>query len=452
MAWEDQIDLCNYLNIDMWINVPTLADDDCMKNLAALLKERLKPNLNVNVEIGNELWNTFGPSFLSGYMMHQLLTWELNYGTADQKKIFGGNFCPGCGITSDFEINGYQLNRGKQNYYDAWMRWMARRLKEHAESFATVFGWRDEGGQVGTRIRMVLAGQPAYNNRGGWNVGPGLEFLHKAYGPNAPRKYLYAVASAIYSNPNKPTIDINSSVDEIVAKEKKCIDSYFEEFDFSSTWGDQNVNPGNGIEGFLGMAKSYGLKYYAYEGGNEISTGGEGGGWTDYVNKAQYYADPRSGQNANTLLTKWFAWCGYDALFMKNGDFQETPICGYCISSTLNENTPIRSAWVNLATSVAPPLTTERGGVLGATATTILDARKYASYWSDWQTGSYGYSAKGYDIKVDASYKVKESENRQPMIIRCQKNGTYTLTLEKEGESVQAVKADQTNIPIAMFI
>ena len=442
MSWEDQIDICNYLNIDMWINVPTLADDDYMKNLAALIRQRLKSNLNVNVEIGNELWNTFGPSFISGYMMHQLLTWELNYGTADQKKIFGGNFCPGCGLTSEYEQKGFQLNRGKQDYYDAWTRWMARRLKEHAESFATVFGWRDEGGQVGTRIRMVLAGQPAFNNRGGWNIGPGIEFLHKAYGPNAPRKYLYAIASALYFAPHVFGANVNSSVDEIVNAERKHIDSYFEEF--GANWNDNNVKFGNGIEGFLGFAKSYGLKFYAYEGGSEISTAGVGGVWQDFNNTSQYFADPRSGQNTSLFLTKWFAWCGYDALFMKNGDFQEPGGCGYCISSTLNENNPIRSAWVKIATSVAPPLTTERGGVLGATPTTLLDARKYASYWSDWQTGSYGFSGKDYDVEVDANWKVTGNMNWEPMMIRCQKNGTYTLTLEKGGESLGALHPENT--------
>ena len=57
VPYEAQIQLSNELNEDLWINVPHLADDDYVRNLAQLVQQQLKPGLRVWVEYSNEVWN-----------------------------------------------------------------------------------------------------------------------------------------------------------------------------------------------------------------------------------------------------------------------------------------------------------------------------------------------------------------------------------------------------------
>ena len=57
VPYEAQIQLSNELKEDLWINIPHLADDDYVRNLAQLVQERLSPDLRVWVEYSNEVWN-----------------------------------------------------------------------------------------------------------------------------------------------------------------------------------------------------------------------------------------------------------------------------------------------------------------------------------------------------------------------------------------------------------
>ena len=51
------IELCNKLDADMWVNIPHLATDDYVNQLADLIKTNLDADLRVWVELSNELWN-----------------------------------------------------------------------------------------------------------------------------------------------------------------------------------------------------------------------------------------------------------------------------------------------------------------------------------------------------------------------------------------------------------
>ncbi|MBN1783309.1 T9SS type A sorting domain-containing protein [bacterium] len=57
VPYEVMIDLCNRTNKDMWICAPHCASDEYIRNLAGLLKNTLKPELNIYVEYSNEIWN-----------------------------------------------------------------------------------------------------------------------------------------------------------------------------------------------------------------------------------------------------------------------------------------------------------------------------------------------------------------------------------------------------------
>jgi hypothetical protein len=57
VPYESQIQLSNELREDLWINVPHLADDDYVRNLAQLVQQKLAVGLRVWVEYSNEVWN-----------------------------------------------------------------------------------------------------------------------------------------------------------------------------------------------------------------------------------------------------------------------------------------------------------------------------------------------------------------------------------------------------------
>ena len=58
VAVEYMIDLCNRLAIHPWFNIPFNASDDYVYQFASMVKERLRPDLKVYVELSNEVWNT----------------------------------------------------------------------------------------------------------------------------------------------------------------------------------------------------------------------------------------------------------------------------------------------------------------------------------------------------------------------------------------------------------
>lgn len=57
ISYEDIIRISNDTNTDPWITIPHMADDDYIRNLAILFKEKLAPSLKVYVEYTNEAWN-----------------------------------------------------------------------------------------------------------------------------------------------------------------------------------------------------------------------------------------------------------------------------------------------------------------------------------------------------------------------------------------------------------
>ncbi len=59
--YEWMIDLCNRTGRDLWIQVPHVASDDLIRELANLVATRLNPELRVWFEYSNEIWNSIEP-------------------------------------------------------------------------------------------------------------------------------------------------------------------------------------------------------------------------------------------------------------------------------------------------------------------------------------------------------------------------------------------------------
>jgi len=55
--YEAMVDLANTLGADLWVCVPHQADNDYIRQMARLFRDRVKPGLKVYVEFSNETWN-----------------------------------------------------------------------------------------------------------------------------------------------------------------------------------------------------------------------------------------------------------------------------------------------------------------------------------------------------------------------------------------------------------
>ncbi|MDZ7316525.1 MAG: T9SS type A sorting domain-containing protein [candidate division KSB1 bacterium] len=57
VPYEWMIELCNLKGADAWVCVPHLADEEYVRNMARLFRDRLRPDVKIYVEYSNEIWN-----------------------------------------------------------------------------------------------------------------------------------------------------------------------------------------------------------------------------------------------------------------------------------------------------------------------------------------------------------------------------------------------------------
>jgi hypothetical protein len=121
------VKLCNLAETDCWINVPHAASDDCVRKMAAYLRDNLNPKRGIALELSNEHWNTDGRFGQSWHFI----------GLGDKALAAGDTrFNP---------TNKYY--RGRQAY--------AKRFCEVNRIFKEVFGYQSY------RVRPILGGQSA---------------------------------------------------------------------------------------------------------------------------------------------------------------------------------------------------------------------------------------------------------------------------------------------------
>lgn len=210
-CWEYIVELSNTLDKDIWINIHMSCDSTYVAELAKFLQANLNSNINIYVENSNEVWSptqaTQGP---------------YNKAEAD-------NY----GITFD------------QNY--------ARRTVELSNWFANVFG-KDA---INNRIRVILAGQHAYNGRSDIQ----LNYINDKIGE--PKNYIYATSTALYFQTEAPTSDDLETINNgmLISIGKQIIETQ------SSTYRLNHIN----------KAKDWGLVggCTSYEGGPHVPAGGD---------------------------------------------------------------------------------------------------------------------------------------------------------------------------------
>ena len=70
VPYEDEIKLANATGHGAWINVPYLADDNYVHQMARMFRDNLNPNAPIQVELSNEVWNAAFAQFCGGTFPH----------------------------------------------------------------------------------------------------------------------------------------------------------------------------------------------------------------------------------------------------------------------------------------------------------------------------------------------------------------------------------------------
>ena len=263
--YEYAIELGNKTQKDIWLNVPALADDDFITQLGNLVREKLKPNLHCYVEYSNEVWNG------------QFKQFQQNLEAA-QAAVAAGD--------TTLSDGGKDTNK----FY-----WARKRIAQRAVQISQLMRASDD-----PRIRVVLASQVGFSPPGGV-LKMQLEFVEKNYG--APNKFFYAVAGAPYFSPGKDENDPDKKK-WFTQRSDITVDQICQRLlDRTGTSCNDNV------KAFHALARKYGLKSFAYEGGLDLQQYGNN---LDVKNASQM--DLRTGRAIEDYLIKWYTGGG-DAMF-----------------------------------------------------------------------------------------------------------------------------------------
>jgi hypothetical protein len=254
-AWEFGIALANQAKKDLWINIPTRASDDYVRQLAKLLKDSLDKDRVVYVEYSNEVWNAM---FIQSNFNLE----------AAKKEIAAGDKT----LTED----GTDSNQ----YYWGWKR-VSKRIVEISNLFREVFG----DAAINSRIRPVLASQSAQVFMARMQV----EYIDKHFGP--PSKFIYGLAGAPYLSPEE----------KVANKDGATIDDLIKSL-ASNPWAT------NCTYQYLLLARYYRLHQLCYEGGIGIE------GEQNLTVKLATNRDPRIGKVITDHFNTWYGQGG--ELFM----------------------------------------------------------------------------------------------------------------------------------------
>lgn len=257
VPWEVITELARITGKDLWINIPALADDDYVRQLARLLNTQLPATTTLYVEYSNEVWNA------------QFRQFAQNMAAAREDV----RLAPELRLDVD--------NSDKPD------QWGYRRIAARAKTISDIF--RDEFGDAAmmTRIRPIYATQV---------VNPyitrlGLDYIDAVFGP--PARYFYAVAGAPYFNLGAAQETERLDTDAVLDHFSQSIEA---------------LPRINRLEENVALALWYGLPFLAYEGGADSF----GPGSIDAKKAASL--DPRMEGLCRRYLDVWFGHGG--GLFM----------------------------------------------------------------------------------------------------------------------------------------
>jgi hypothetical protein len=239
VALEHQIELCNRLMADCWLQIPPVADDEFVRNVALAVRfgtdgtnpytapqaepvhAPLHPSLRVYLELGNENWNG-GAGFLSQKMYHAI----------------AGHLPP------DHPV----MVPTPDSVWTAVWRYPAWRTAQISETFRAVFG----DAAMFTRVRPVLMTQRGNAQN---TLGAALTWLDQ-YAPTMPTPR--RIDALIYGAGGSGYYGVNSGVSALP-------DSFFAEGNYPDAQSVRDF----AIDSL--WTRNYGIRHVAYEGGPGLS-------------------------------------------------------------------------------------------------------------------------------------------------------------------------------------
>ena len=327
VPWEHAIELARVAGKDLWINIPGQANDDYVRQLAILLRERLPVQTKLYVEYSNEVWNS-----MFSQTRENLAAAEHEIATTPNSS----------------------LNYDAKNNKDIWrFRRIPQRGKEISDIFRSVFG----DAEMMTRVRPVYAVQIV----NAYATGLALDYMAKVHGP--PSRYFYAIAGAPYYNMGAKQREENLSTDQVLASMADSIDV---------------MTKISHMEKNLALARWHQLPFIAYEGGAD--TFGPG----SLAAKKAAALDPRMEALCRRHLDNWqAAGGGLFMWFMAGAGKWDTPYGTWELTPDLAiTDTPKIRCLNGILASDKPPVKT-RNTVPG-----LIDALAYAGNESPYTEGS----------------------------------------------------------------
>ncbi|MGC4001426.1 MAG: fibronectin type III domain-containing protein [Anaeromyxobacter sp.] len=333
VALEHQIQLCNTLGVDCWINIPVVADDTFIRKLALALRygtdgvepytsrqahpvyPPLDPSLRVYLEYANEIWNSAG-GFRCFYAIQDLVS-----------------TLPG----------GHPVNTpATDSVWTRMWRWPAYRLAVASDIFRDVYG----DASMMNRIRPVLMTQ---QGDGQGTLSAALSWLHAYARGRAPARevnsYVFGAGGSAYYQVNDLPADLSD------------LDAFFA----AGNYPDAQMVRGVGVDAV--WAGAFGLRRVAYEGGPSLDP------FSDPLARA-VNADPRI---QDLMVETHDAWSGQGGELLmyytlRGGTpWEFTP-------SILDSDTPKLAALDELGARSRAAVT------LGAALPGALDGRDLADY------------------------------------------------------------------------
>ncbi len=219
IAYEWQIDLCNRVGADYWVNIPFTATDECVRQIAEFIKTELDPGLKVYVEWSNETWN-------SGYYQY--------------------HYCLVKGI--ELGLDSPISYKGQDVYPSATRAYTVYRSIQVFDIFESVFGVNSP------RIVKTICSQLGYSN---W-----LEYIN-IWGDTHPIANMdLALINAPDINPKKIKVDAYGMGAYINGN---SISEYYD--DLNNNVIQRIIETKNSLE-----MEGSGTKLVLYEGGIDAST------------------------------------------------------------------------------------------------------------------------------------------------------------------------------------
>jgi len=321
---EIAVQLANAVSADAWMNVPVMADDNFIRQMAALVHGQLGGTQKIYVELSNEVWN-------------------YSFSQAKFAASRGQALWP----TRPSGHEGYEYNR----------QWYGMRTAQMCDIWRSV--WRSD-----PRLVCVLGAQMAWS----FTATEALNCSYWTEGAPCSGHAIDAVAVAPYMGGAVPSA-WTSLPDGGLAN---LFQSLYSQNDPTIPAGGFMAQDAAWQKDFVKTLAPYKLPLLAYEGGQTFANGA-----TDALNNLYVAAnrDPRMGQAYTRYFRQWVT--GGGQLFMYFNDVGVGSKYGSwgAVESIMQTGTPLGSAppkWQAIQNFIAatPCWWTNCSGMIGAGQTT----------------------------------------------------------------------------------